>query len=148
MIEIKCISEVDYDKYDEVWAIVRSMKNKSDKMIQVTELAPTTFLFHSYLEMKKLNIWNEETFLKNYVPRFLKDLSKSQSSKDKLNELYKLDRIGRNICLVCFCTDEKLCHRSIIAGLLQGVGCNVKLPSKIDYSRYYEQYRHIVQYGY
>lgn len=143
MIEIKCINDIDYEKYDEVWAIVRLMKNKSKKIKQVIELAPSSDLFTFFRKSKKIGLWNERTFQNEYVPKFLEDICKNQNSKDKLNELYNLDRKGKNICLVCFCPDETMCHRSIVAGLLQGAGCNVKLPSNADYSFYYKQYKRI-----
>lgn len=143
MIEIKCINKVDYEQYDEVWAIVRLMKNPTEKMKQVIELAPSSELFVSFRLAKKSGLWNEEFFQANYVPKFLEDICRNQKSKDKLNELYSLDRAGKRICLVCFCPDETICHRSIVAGLLQGVGCNVRLPSNADYRHYYKQYREI-----
>lgn len=43
--------------------------------------------------------------------------------------------------LACFCGDETLCHRSIVAGLLQGAGADVRLASGADYSRYFEAFR-------
>lgn len=48
---------------------------------------------------------------------------------------------GETVGLACFCGDETLCHRSIVAGLLQGAGADVRLASGADYSRYFEAFR-------
>lgn len=122
MIAIKNISQVNYKDHDEIWAIVRSMKRPNPNIRQVSELSPSWDLFSKYQELKKNGQWNEQTFQEIYVPQFIQEMHNKKSIA-LLNQLYKLDKAGKNICLVCFCPDEKLCHRSIIAGLLQGVNC-------------------------
>ena len=69
-----------------------------------------------------------------YVPTFLKEMSDIGARK-KLSELIELDRQGKRICLICFCHDETLCHRSIIVGILQYMGVQVQ-NVKGDYSKY------------
>lgn len=144
MIYIKSIRNVKYAEHDEVWAIVRSLKNKSDKLKQVQELSPSLNLFFKYQKLAKENKWNETTFQNIYVPQFLKELKEGKHYiYPVLNQLCALDKAGKNICLVCFCPNEALCHRSIIAGLLQGVGCNVKTETDTDYTRYYNMFQNI-----
>ena len=46
----------------------------------------------------------------------------------------------KRICLVCFCDEEGLCHRSIVGGMLQGAGLEVKGLMR-DYSYYYDWYK-------
>lgn len=133
MITITDIRNVDYTTYDEVWAIVRSLK-KLEKMKHVPELSPSWELFKKYLQLRDAKQWNTNTFRSIYVPMFLKEMS-SIGAKRKLTELVELDRQGKNICLVCFCHDEALCHRSIIAGILQHMGIQVQ-GVKGDYSKY------------
>ena len=41
-----------------------------------------------------------------------------------LDQLYR-DSFTKDILLACFCADEALCHRSILAGLLAGVGADI-----------------------
>lgn len=139
MIAIKNIRDVNYAGYDEVWAIVRKMQRPNPNIIQVPALSPSWDLFSKYMDLKNNNNWNAETFRTVYLPQFLNEMH-SAEARAELNKLYKLDKAGRNICLVCYCVDETLCHRSIIAGLLQGVGCNV-VGVKADYSSYYTQYK-------
>ena len=140
MITIKSIRNVKYDEYDEVWAIVRSMKNKSDKIKQVQALSPSLDLFFKYQRLAKAGEWNEQTFRDIYVPQFLHEI-KNDEAYAYLNQLFFADKAGKNICVVCFCPNETMCHRSIIAGLLQGVGCNVQTETGNDYTKYYKMFQ-------
>ena len=142
MISILNIGKVKYDEFDEVWAIVRSMKYENPRIKQVQRLSPSPELFHKYLNLKAAGNWNKESFDNIYVPKFLHDIRYGdERGFEVLNELYKLDKQGKKIALCCFCPEESLCHRSIVAGLLQAVGCNVVIPSKKDYSKYYDMYK-------
>lgn len=136
MITIQCISQVNYSEYDEVWAIVRSLKYGNSHVRHVPELSPSWSLFQQHLQLRKDGQWNEETFQKIYVPQFLKEMQGSLQQR-LLNELFAT---RRRICLVCFCPEEALCHRSIIGGMLQGAGADVRGLSR-DYSDYFEQYK-------
>lgn len=142
MIAIKSIKNVKYEEFDETWAIVRSMKNPSKHIKQVPELSPSLNLFFKYRTLVQENKWNKQTFDTIYVPQFLKEMHEEQSI-NILNKLYQIDKKGGKICLVCFCPDETMCHRSIIAGLLQGVGCNIQTETNNNYTRYYKMYNEI-----
>ena len=145
MIYIKSIRNVKYDEHDEIWAIVRSMKNPNSHITQVAALSPTLNLFFKYRELAAKNAWNKDAFKNIYVPQFLQDLkANQQETYAMLNKLWDLDRQGKNICLVCFCPNETMCHRSIIAGLLQGVGCNVITETGDDYTHYYKMFQQIM----
>ena len=122
--------------YDETWAIVRSLKKKKKSEIrlydirQVIDLSPSRELFNLYRKWVAEGYWNEDTFNTCYVPTFLRQLKHDKRAKDKLNELYLKDKQGKKILLLCYCKDEHICHRSIIAGVLMGVGCNVVVANK------------------
>lgn len=144
MIEIKNFRDLrgNESKYDEIWAIVRSMKSSSNKIKQVTSLSPSLDLFFKYRSLAKNNNWNKKTFQEIYVPQFISELKTGpEKGYELLNQLYFADKAGKKICLICFCGDEELCHRSIIAGLLQGVGCDVKTEKNTNYSKYFEMYK-------
>lgn len=128
------------EHYDEVWAVVRSLRSNNG-ITQVQALSPSWDLFNQYRELRDNGNWNANTFKEIYVPQFLKEMH-SKQAKDMLNELSWCDKQNYNICVVCFCKDEELCHRSIIGGLLQGVGRNV-VGLKQDYSYYYKQWKEI-----
>lgn len=161
-------------QYDELWFIMRSMDWFYKKKIKssfgnmtvateinqknyqllmqpnvhiVDELSPSKDLYTFYLSCKDRGTWDYNTFTKRYVPRFIYEMSSQQDSKNKLNELWSLDRQGKVILLVCACQEEHLCHRSIIAGLLHGVGCNVVSAFGTDisqYDKYYEMYCNLI----
>lgn len=139
MILIKSIRNIDYNACDDVWAIVRSMKNPSKHIKHVPEISPSLNLFFKAKKLMKENQWNKQTFDTIYVPQFLKEMHEEQAI-NILNKLYQIDKNGGKICLVCFCPDETMCHRSIIAGLLQGVGCNVQTETSNNYTKYYKMY--------
>lgn len=134
MITIASIREIKSTEYDEVWAIVRNLKNGNYNV--VSELAPSQSLYSWFYQTKQAGNWNQEMFDTIYVPRFIDEFTKA--GKDRLKELRALDKAGKNIALFCYCTDEKMCHRSIIAGILQGMGCNVNIEN--DYSFYYKMF--------
>lgn len=136
MVTILRIQDVDYEKYSEVWAIVRSLKYANPKIKHVPELSPSWGLFNTYLRMKENGQWNEETFRKVYVPQFLKEM-KGKEQQRLMNELFSTTK---SIALVCFCPEEELCHRSIIGGMLQGAGLDVKGLHN-DYSYYFDWYK-------
>lgn len=133
MITVTNIRNINYAAYDEIWAIVRSLKNPG-KMKHVPELSPSWALFKKYLRLRDAGQWNADSFKSVYVPTFLKEMAGTEAQR-KLSELIELDRQGKRICLACFCRDEALCHRSIIAGILQGRGIQVQGVNG-DYSEY------------
>ena len=159
-------------QYAELWFIMRSMdwyykkKEKkpskrftlySDEIIEanyrflmhpnvkiISDLAPSQDLFTWYMLQRNKGQWNQEAFDKTYVPAFIRDLSTQQDSKDRLNQLWYEDKNGKTILLVCACQEENMCHRSIIAGVLHGVGVNVTSTFGTDiscYDKYYQMYR-------
>lgn len=140
MITITNIRNVDYVAYDEVWAIVRSLKHPG-KMRHALELSPSWRLFKQYLQLRNAGTWNSEAFQNFYVPSFLQEMQ-TVAVKKKLNELVWLDRQGKRIALVCFCSDEAICHRSIIAGILQYVGTQIQ-GVKGNYHQYGRAYMNV-----
>lgn len=145
MIRITNIRNLKQNDGSENWAIVRSMKNPSTWIKQVDILSPSKDLFYKYLDLKKKGQWNQESFDDIYVPQFLYEMR--TSACETLNTVYTMDKNGAKISMACFCTDE-LCHRYIVAGLLQGAGCNVVTDTGKDYSKYFEMYKNILQGGY
>lgn len=143
MIRITKISNLrnlgDYqNEFDEVWTIVRSLRNPIRGVQQVAELSPSVNLLTKYKRKADEGNWNAQTFAEMYVPRFIDEIRGSSAALDKLGYLYNADKAGKKICLLCFCGDETICHRSIVAGFLQGVGCNVKLDTDNDYRKYHK----------
>lgn len=144
MLTITNIRNINPNDFDETWAIVRKYKGKSKNIVQVKELSPSPDLFCKYSYLLVSNMWDWESFQKVYVPQFLYELKYGDDhGYQYLNELYKMDKAGKKIALVCFCEDERLCHRSIICGLLQAVRCDAIHDSNIDYTMYYKMFNNI-----
>jgi len=139
MIAIRNIRDVNKEKFDQVWLIVRSAKTVPDGMRHVSELSPSWDLFAKYRQLKKDGHWDAQTFQAIYVPQFLREMH-ALDARRRLNELWVLDRQGKRIALCCYCPDERLCHRSIVVGLLSGVGCGITTLTGRNYKGYYEQY--------
>ena len=142
MVTVTSLSKLRNGSYDEIWAVVRSLKGKSSTLIQHKELSPSPALYGRFLSEKKAGHWNEDAFTDWYVPAFLKEMKTSPAARASLNELYRRSRAGEHIALSCFCPDEKTCHRSILAGLLQGAGVDVETEYG-DYSKYFEMFRQL-----
>ena len=69
------------------------------------------------------------------MPWFLKNLEKNLEAQERLEYLCKESRT-KKIALCCYCEDESLCHRSIIAGILLGMGAVIE--TKEAYRKYFE----------
>ena len=126
MITICNIRQANYRNYDEVWAIVRSLKKPDPHWRHVPELSPDWSLFKTMLYLNNNGSWNEDSFKRIYTPQFLKQM-KSASAMKKLTELRNLDLEGKNICLFCYCPNKNTCHRKLIYGLLKSMGCNCRI---------------------
>lgn len=148
MITLGSFKDLGQPQYDETWIITRGLKDRSvltryQNTIHVPELSPTPELFQWYLFQKKNGWWGVKHFDIYYVSQFIRDIAGDASSRNRLNELYTKHQAGKNILIVCFCTDERICHRSIIGGLLQGIGVEVKSTTvnDPDYSYFYASYK-------
>ena len=139
MIIVTNISKMKRE-YDENWAIVRSMKSKSDWITQVTDLSPSSDLFFWYRRLANEGRWNKEAFDNEYVPRFLREL-KNKQAMEKLDYLFNADQSGKTISSIfALYAQENMCHRSIIAGILAGAGCNVQTDTGELYADYFDRF--------
>ena len=134
----------DFDKNKTRVAIVRRMRPLNG-VSQNSILSPSNALLNKYLDLRNAGNWNEHTFETVYVPEFLKQMNSVQAKRE-LNALYQHMRNNPHdeIQLACFCPQEHLCHRSIIAGLMQGAGIPVKTKNNVDYSRFYDMYKNML----
>ncbi len=146
MITLRSKRSFNLAEADEIWFIVRKINqfqtlvNQTKKCKWVTDLAPSQNLYSKYLQLKDSHIWNDITFLMQYVPTFIKEIKANPKALELIDELIELGE-HKNIQLVCFCLNENLCHRSIIGGILMNrakelgkenvIECN---PEYIKYS--------------
>ncbi len=140
MIKIGRISDVSTD-YDENWLVVRSLRTVPPHAIHEPRLSPSRQLFHRYLDAKSEGRFDAEWFRQVYMRAFLRELLSDRANMELMDRLYR-DSFTKNILLACFCADEALCHRSILAGLLMGAGARIECDT--GYVRYYGMFRDMV----
>ncbi len=140
MIKIGHISDVSTD-YDENWLVVRSLRAVPPHAIQEPRLSPSRLLLYKYLDAKSEGKFNGEWFQQVYVRAFLSELFSDRANMELMDRLYR-DSFTKNILLACFCADEALCHRSILAGLLAGVGARIECDA--GYLKYYRMFQDMV----
>lgn len=141
MISIGNIFKTNPAEFDEVWVIcfavdeLRSLFEDFDNVFHVPELAPKESLFKEYRSMVHSGQWNEQSFKRCYVQKFLNDIQSSEAAMKQLRALVAVSE-DKNIRLACFCTDDEegICHRSIVAGLLLNMGACVECSE--DYRIY------------
>lgn len=150
MITIGNMKDFKPHHYDEIWFIMRSVKqfqtqiDKYANVYHVPNLSPSYKLFSSYLTAKEIGKWNQENFDKTYVPKFLWEIHEKEPRRD-LNLLFYKSKAGKKILVICSCSDETLCHRSIVGGLMLGVGADVisSTGNIQDYLHFYTKYKEI-----
>ncbi len=123
---------------DEAYGIVRNKKDKY--LINLPELAPSDELYSFYVQMKKSFKWTEKIFQEKYVPQYITDLVRNDKAMETLTALIMSNK---NIYLACFCENERFCHRSILAGILKGLGADVQsLDTDVgNYLKYYDIFK-------
>lgn len=107
-------NDIDCNKYDEIWLIVRSLKNMpaGNNIYHVPQLSPSPDLFHKYLALKNEGKWNTKAFDEIYTPQFLQEMQ-SSTAMTYLDILTKKSRT-KDILIACYCHDERMCHRSLV----------------------------------
>ena len=122
MIQTSSIANLRNMQQDEIWLVVRSVGKAKDLLKRpdvrwVPELSPTTDLFYKYLNWKQNGLWNQQCFDERYKPQFLQDATNSQEFQKAFQILQNENAKGKTITLVCFCSYEPMCHRSILKEL-------------------------------
>lgn len=111
------------EDYDEIWLIVRGLKampkNPLGNIHHVPLLSPSKQLWYHYLDLKKAGRWDRGTFLSDYAPKFLEEMLQPEP-RAKLQELHQLTKTKAILC-ACYCTDEDLCHRSLVRLIQQAM---------------------------
>ena len=129
---------MDQNKYDENWLIVRKPDDLPEFVKHVPAFSPSPDLFQQYREACQKKMFDQKFFNEVYVPQFVKELAESAEARALLQTLTDMSR-GKNIMLACYCEMETMCHRSIIAGILLGMGAEIS--TKQEYLNYYKLYQ-------
>lgn len=119
--DIRNIAKIEADSK---FAIVRSLRSPIVGVKQWADLSPSRELFYEYLRLRDAGKWNADAFENIYVPKFIAEMRapRAQSALAKLHDM----AVKTDVAVACFCDNERLCHRSIIASLLAATGVNVK----------------------
>ena len=138
MIRVGNAAEADKNRYDANWLIVRKPDEMPDFVKHEPLLSPSPGLFRLYREAFHAGRFDRSFFENVYVPRFLSELIGNKEALALLDQLAR--RSGEeDILLACYCEDETMCHRSIIAGILLGMGADIE--TRAEYIRYHEDLR-------
>ncbi|MCM1215076.1 MAG: DUF488 domain-containing protein [Lachnospiraceae bacterium] len=140
MIQILHVNDLNPSVCHEAWVVMRTRKYMKPGYYHVPELSPSWDLFSTYQQLYKSGRWNREVFDSIYLPRFLEEM-KTKEARSYLNYLWKQDKAGVIVQIGCSCQDETMCHRSIVGGLLEGVGANVCYTTGNSYKHYYDMYK-------
>ena len=68
--------------------------------------------------------WNQTTYENEYVPRFVAQMRSDEEAKRTLVDLIRRSK-SEEIALACFCSDLNLCHRKIVARILEENGAEM-----------------------
>ncbi len=129
MVAVVNIRDLRPGEYAEAWAIVRSPKNVPSWMRHVPELSPSPELF-SFAQQQRRNLqWTEAVFRNEFTPRFLAEM-REPGPRAALGELVRRSTTD-DIAVACFCAYPDKCHRSLVAGLLAGMGADVRADFRI-----------------
>ena len=121
MLHTGTFKDIDPNKYDEIWLIVRSLRRMPDNpkgnIKHVPTLSPSLNLFYEYNNLRNRGCWNANAFETGYKPKFLQEM-KGYSQQNMLKELAQKSKT-KDILIVCFCENENMCHRSLVAKLVR-----------------------------
>lgn len=141
MIQISNVRDADVNRYDYCVNIMLSKNFTKPGMLHFPELAPRPELFKLYQTLKAAGKWDRTSFNELYVPVFIERLC-SKDSRSKLNWCYYMsERRGASIQLCCSCSIEDMCHRSVVGGVLEGVGASVMYEAPNSYIDYYFMFK-------
>lgn len=137
MIKVGNVTELSEAKYDENWLIVRKPDEIPEFVRHEPLLSPSPELFRKYREAYHAGEFNQDFFDQVYVPQFLKELADNKEALAVLHQLAQ-DSQCKDILLACYCEEESMCHRSIIAGML--LGMSAAIDTNLIYQHYYDLY--------
>lgn len=111
------------ENYDQVWLCVRGLKampkNPVKNIVHVPLLSPSQGLWYHYLDLRNGGKWDERAFREDYAPKFLAEMLRPEPYA-KLQALERATRT-QSVLAVCYCTDESLCHRSLIRRIVDAM---------------------------
>ena len=124
MLHTGTFRDIDLERYDEIWLCVRSLKNRPNdptgvKIKYIPALSPSSRLFGDVQRWKRSSAWNQDKFDTEFAPRFKKEMTQPAPQR-WLNELAETCKT-KEVLIVCYCQDENMCHRTLVAGMIRNI---------------------------
>lgn len=117
------LKSLDIPKNSYVFLTTRG-KRSIDGIKQLDILAPTPKLFNQYYNNWKgtdSSLWWEQ-----YKEQYNKNLLSDESCLDVLEQITTGVDEGKNVVLLCFCSDKEHCHRKLLADYFTEKGYEVE----------------------
>lgn len=129
MLYTGSFKNIDPDRYDEIWIVVRQLsavpRNPKGNIRHVRTLSPSKRLLFESKDAQHRKIWDQAYFDTVYAPAFLREMLGSPYAMDMLDQLAKLSK-EKNVLIACYCADGSQCHRSLIRKIIARLGGTVE----------------------
>lgn len=102
----------------EIWQIMRA-GFEIENALRVKELSPSDGLFQTYI--RKWKDQPSEKWWHLYEERFQQEMNTDEKIHG-LRAVYKRLLTGKNIVLICFCDDHRICHRRLVGEFFKPYG--------------------------
>ena len=137
------LKDINLDLYDKKLFIVRSTKQgtmnnlASMGIVHVPQLSPSPALFSDYYnrwkdgtgftadEVNKMKNGLTHSWWDLYTERFIEEIKTRHDIRKCLKRTKDLLDQGYNVLYICYCSDYKRCHRSILGYLFAEKGYDV-----------------------
>ena len=103
---------------------VRFAKFNIDGFVLDSRLSPPKELLLECKRLEKEGKWSQEMFDSYYTPNFLRHLKNEQTYFALKEIMDELDS-GVDVLFVCYCKNPLICHRSLVAKILESYGYNI-----------------------
>lgn len=136
-VYLSSLTNVRFAPPSSIYLTTRSSKQAEYALAQgweyCPELGPSWDLFNRVKAFKEANRWNQIMFDDMYKQQFISDLMSNRVALLEIKKLIRKLNNGDNITLVCYCTNQEICHRSIL-GEIMNKACNAEIikVEKVD----------------
>lgn len=122
MLYTGSFKDIDPERYDEIWLIVRQLsyvpRNPKGNIKHVRILSPSKKLLFESKDAQHRKVWDKRYFDEIYAPAFLREMLSSPQAMEKLRELADIS-VSKDILIACYCPDGRECHRSLVERIVR-----------------------------
>lgn len=113
------------DEYALKFFGVRLAKFLPNGWVHKNSLTPEKSLLFKVKQLEKDGLWNKDSFQNFYKPNYLKSLKNNKQAKQEYQEIISHLENGNDVYYACYCRNETICHRSIVADLIHKKGYDI-----------------------